>query len=173
MQVGSLQEHVKADYDASTQQVFAELGYDVQVGNLTLEPFAGLSHVKVDSDRFREHGGSTSLSSDSEKDRTTYSSLGLRARTASAEVAGVPLSVQSSLAWQRVLDEPGEKSRLSLNGYDSFTVKGVPLAQDTALVQLGVSAKLAPQASLDLGYSGQIGDGYSDHGVRLGLNIAF
>lgn len=173
VQVGSLQEHVKADYDASTQQVFAELGYDVQVDNLTLEPFAGLSHVEVDSDRFREHGGSTSLSSDSEKDRATYSSLGLRARTASAEVAGVPLSVQSSLAWQRVLDEPGENSRLSLNGYDSFTVKGVPLAQDTALVQLGVSAKLAPQASLDFGYSGQIGDGYSDHGVRLGLNIAF
>ena len=173
VQVGSLQEHVKADYDASTHQVFAELGYDVQVGNLALEPFAGLAHVEVDSDSFREQGGSTSLSGDSEKDRATYSSLGLRARTASAEVAGVPLSVQSSLAWQRVLDEPGESSRLSLNGYDSFTVKGVPVAQDTALVQLGVSARLAPQASLDLGYSGQIGDGYSDHGVRLGLNIAF
>lgn len=173
VQVGSLQEHVKADYDASTHQVFAELGYDVQVGNLALESFAGLAHVEVDSDSFREQGGSTSLSGDSEKDRATYSSLGLRARTASAEVAGVPLSMQSSLAWQRVLDEPGESSRLSLNGYDSFTVKGVPVAQDTALVQLGVSARLAPQASLDLGYSGQIGDGYSDHGVRLGLNIAF
>ena len=173
VQVASLLEHDKADYNASTQQVFAELGYDVQVGTLTLEPFAGLAHVKVDSDSFREHGGSTSLSGDSEKDRATYSSLGLRVRTASAEVAGLPMSVQSSLAWQRVLNKPDENSRLSLDGYDSFTVKGVPVAQDTALVQLGVSARLAPQASLDLGYSGQIGDGYSDHGVRLGLNIAF
>ncbi|MNJ77447.1 Extracellular serine protease precursor [compost metagenome] len=85
----------------------------------------------------------------------------------------MPLSVQSSLAWQRVLDEPSEGSRLTLAGYDSFSVNGVPVAQDTALVQLGVSAKIAPQASLDLGYSGQIGDGYNDHGIRLGLNIAF
>ncbi len=171
--VGSVQEHVKAKYDASTTQVFSELGYAVQAGDLTLEPFVGLAHVEVDSDSFSEHGGITALRGDREKGRATYSSLGLRASTPATEVAGVPLSVQSSLAWQRVLDEPSEDSRLTLAGYDSFTVKGVPITQDTALVQLGVSAKLAPQASLDLGYSGQIGDGYSDHGVRLGLNIAF
>ncbi|WP_095152643.1 autotransporter-associated beta strand repeat-containing protein [Pseudomonas sp. Irchel s3b5] len=173
VQVGSLGEHVKADYDASTSQVFGELGYAVQAADVTLEPFVGLAHVEVDSDSFSEHGGITALSSDSEKERATYSSLGLRASTPAAVVAGVPLSVQSSLAWQHVLDEPTDNSRLTLAGYDSFSVKGVSVAQDTALVQFGVSAKLAPQASLDLGYSGQIGDGYSDHGVRLGLNISF
>jgi outer membrane autotransporter protein len=173
VQVGSLGEHVKADYDASTSQVFGELGYAVQAGDVTLEPFIGLAHVEVESDSFSEHGGITALSSDSEKERATYSSLGLRTSTPAAVVAGVPVSVQSSLAWQHVLDEPTDNNHLTLAGYDSFTVKGVPVAQDTALVQFGVSAKLAPQASLDLGYSGQIGDGYSDHGVRLGLNISF
>ncbi|MEK1906993.1 MAG: autotransporter domain-containing protein, partial [Pseudomonas sp.] len=173
VQVGSLDEHLKADYDASTTQVFGELGYAVQAGELMLEPFVGLAHVEVDSDGFSEQGGSTALSGDSEKEQATYSSLGLRASTPLAVVAGVPLSVQSSVAWQHVLDEPTDNSRLTLAGYDSFTVKGVPVAQDTALAQFGISAKLAPQASLDLGYSGQIGDGYSDHGVRLGLNIAF
>lgn len=173
VQVGSLEERVKAEYDASTTQVFGELGYAVQAADLTLEPFVGLAHVEVDSDSFSEHGGSTALSGDREKERASYSSLGLRASTPVAVVAGVPLSVQSNLAWQHVLDEPTENSRLTLAGYDSFTIKGVPVAQDTALVQFGVSAKLAPQASLGLGYSGQIGDGYSDHGVRLGLDIAF
>ncbi|WP_164897260.1 autotransporter-associated beta strand repeat-containing protein [Pseudomonas alkylphenolica] len=173
VKAGSLQEHVKANYDASTRQVFGELGYAVQAGDLTLEPFVGLAHVEVSTDSFSEKGGSTALKGDSEKDRATYTSLGVRASTPAADVAGVPVSVQSSLAWQRVLDEPGESSRMTLAGYDSFTVKGVPVAQDTALVQLGVSAKIAPQASVDLGYSGQLGDGYSDHGVRLGLNIAF
>lgn len=173
VKVGSLEEHVKADYNVGTTQVFGELGYEIKAGDLALEPFVGLAHVEVDSDSFRETGGSTALSGDSEKARATYSSLGLRASTPAASVAGVPLSVQSSLAWQHVLDEPSESRRLGLAGNDSFSVKGVPVSRDTAVLQLGVSARIAPQASLDLGYSGQVGDGYQDHGVRLGLNIAF
>ena len=45
--------------------------------------------------------------------------------------------------------------------------------EDSALLQLGLNLQLTPQASLNLGYSGQVGDGNNDHGVRLGLNFAF
>lgn len=79
---------------------------------------------------------------------------------------------ECQLAWQHAFDEPSDDSALNLAGYDSFTVKGVPLAEDSALAQVDLGLPLALQASVELGYSGQIGDGNSDHGVRLGLNIA-
>ncbi|MDD0843064.1 autotransporter domain-containing protein [Pseudomonas sp. Gutcm_11s] len=173
VQVGTLRETVKAGYDADTTQVFGELGYALQLGELTLEPFAGLAHVEVDSDGFAEHGGDTALSGESEDDSIDYASLGLRAATPLGDIAGLPLNLHASLAWQHAFDEPSEDSRLSLAGYDSFTVKGVPVAEDGALAQLGLGLQLAPQANLQLGYSGQFGDGNNEHGVRLGLNVAF
>lgn len=173
VRAGTLRETVKASYDADTTQVFGELGYALQLGELTLEPFAGLAHVEVDSDGFAEHGGSSSLSGESEDDSVDYASLGLRAVAPLGDVAGLPLKLHASLAWQHAFDEPSDESRLSLTGYDSFTVKGVPVAEDSALAQLGLGLQLAPQASLQVGYSGQFGDGSSDHGVRLGLNVAF
>ncbi|MBD9415562.1 autotransporter domain-containing protein [Pseudomonas sp. PDM16] len=172
VRAGTLRETVKASYDADTTQVFGELGYALQLGELTLEPFAGLAHVEVDSDGFAEHGGSSALSGKSEADSVDYASLGLRAAAPLGDVAGLPLKLHAGLAWQHACDDPSDESRLSLTGYDSFTVKGVPVAEDSALAQLGLGLQLAPQASLQLGYSGQFGDG-SDHGVRLGLNVAF
>ncbi|WP_068829494.1 autotransporter outer membrane beta-barrel domain-containing protein [Pseudomonas sp. BMS12] len=173
VQVATLRNTLKADYDAETTQVFAELGYALQLGELRLEPFAGLAHVEVDSDDFREHGGIAALSVEGEDDSADYASLGLRAMAPLGDIAGQPLTLQTSLAWQHAFDEPGDESHFGLAGYDGFSVQGAPVAQDSALAQVGLNLQLAPQASLDLGYSGQFGDNNSDHGVRLGLNIAF
>lgn len=171
--VATLDETLKADYDATTTQVFAELGYGLALQSLALEPYVGLAHVEVDSDRFREHGGNAALNADSETDRIDYASLGLRASAALGQVAGREVHLQSSLAWQHAFDDPSSKSRMTLSGLDSFTVDGVPVADDSALLRVGLAVQLAPQASVDLGYAGQYGDGLRDHGVRLGVAVAW
>lgn len=173
VQVGSLEETVKAGYDATTTQVFGELGYALHVQNLALEPYVGLAHVEVDSDGFREHGGATALRGDSEKDRINYASLGLRASAPLGQLAGRALSLQSAVAWQHAFDQPASKSHMALSGFDSFTVEGVPVAEDSALLRLGLDLQLAPQASIDLSYAGQVSDDSRDHGVRLGVAIAW
>ncbi|MFV3411116.1 autotransporter domain-containing protein [Pseudomonas sp. NY15436] len=173
VQVGSLAEHDKAGYDANTTQVFGELGYAIAAGDFILEPFAGLAHVKVDSDSFKEHGGSTALRGNREQDEVTYGTLGLHASTALTTVGSVPLALLGTLGWQHAFDDLDPKRQLSFAGGDAFTVKGTPLAQDTALAQLGVTAQVASGTTVDLGYSGQFGDGYKDNGIRLGLNVSF
>ncbi|WP_315810333.1 MULTISPECIES: autotransporter outer membrane beta-barrel domain-containing protein [Pseudomonas] len=145
----------------------------VQAGDFTLEPFAGLAHVKVDSDSFKEHGGSSTLRSDSEQDEMTYGTLGLYSSTTLTTLGSVPLALQGTAGWQHAYDDLDPKRQLSFAGSDSFTVKGTPLAQDTALAQLGVTAQVASGTTVGLGYSGQFGDGYTDNGVRLGLNASF
>lgn len=173
VQAGGIAEHDKAHYDANTTQVFGELGYAIRAGDFTVEPFAGLAHVKVDSDSFKEHGGSTALAGKGEKDELSYGTLGLHASTAFTTVGSVPLALQGTLGWQHAFDDLDPQRQLSFARSQSFTVKGAPLAQDTALAQLGVTAQIACGTTVDLGYSGQFGDGYKDNGVRLGLNVSF
>lgn len=173
VQAGTIAEHDKASYDAKTTQVYGELGYAISAGDFNVEPFVGLAHVKVDSDSFTEHGGSTALRGEGEKDELTYSTLGLHASTPLTTVASVPLALQGTLGWQHAFDDLDAQRQLSFAGSQAFTVKGTPLAQDTAVVQLGVTAQVASGTTVDVGYSGQFGDGYKDNGVRLGLNVSF
>ncbi|WP_447755727.1 autotransporter domain-containing protein [Pseudomonas nicosulfuronedens] len=171
--VGSQKQKLKASYDADTTQVFAELGYRLRLAELELEPFAGIAHVEVHSESFNEHGGAAALHGDSETDRVDYTTLGLRAKAPLGSLFDRPLALTTSLAWQHALDVPEDESRMTLGDYGSFTVSGVPLARDTAVGRIGVSLQVAPQASVELGYSGQTGDGSRDNAARLGLNIAF
>jgi outer membrane autotransporter protein len=172
-QVGALRNTLKADYDADISQVFAELGYRLPFATVALEPFAGLAHVELDSDSFHEHGGLAALSAEQQDDSISYSTLGLRAAAPLGQVAGLPLSLHSSLAWQHAFDRPANDSQLGLVGYQHFSVEGAPVAQDSALVQVGLDLQLAPQANLQLGYAGNFGDDNRENGLRLGLHVTF
>jgi outer membrane autotransporter protein len=45
-------------------------------------------------------------------------------------------------------------------------VTGVPLAQDTALIEAGLDLSLSPTATLGATYAGQFGDGVQDNAVK-------
>ena len=68
-------ERLSARYDARSWQLFAEAGRKVQVGGLMLEPFAGVSHTNLASDGFSESGGDAALTSSSDTDNTTFTTL--------------------------------------------------------------------------------------------------
>lgn len=173
VRVDSIADHDKASYDAKTTQVFGELGYAIKAGDFTVEPYVGVARVTVDSDRFSEHGGATALSSDRQKDSVTYGTLGAHASTPLASVAGVPVSLQGTLGWQHAFDDLEPERDMAFAGGSQFTVQGAPLAKDTAVAQLGVTAQVAPGTRVEVGYTGQFGDGYKDSGLRLGLNVSF
>ncbi|OYX71911.1 MAG: hypothetical protein B7X99_17540 [Rhizobiales bacterium 17-65-6] len=50
-------DQLSADYDAGTFQAFGELGYKIETGFVSFEPFAGLAYVSLDTDSFTERGG--------------------------------------------------------------------------------------------------------------------
>jgi uncharacterized protein with beta-barrel porin domain len=47
-----------------------------------------------------------------------------------------------------------------------FTVFGVPLAEDSALIDAGLDFNLAPNVTVGVSYSGQFGDGVADNAVK-------
>ncbi|PMR71989.1 autotransporter outer membrane beta-barrel domain-containing protein, partial [Billgrantia endophytica] len=58
-------------------------------------------------------------------------------------------------------------------GGDAFTVAGTPIAENSGVVEAGISLTLNERTSLDLAYGGQYGDGMEDHGGRATFEWRF
>lgn len=51
-----------------------------------------------------------------------------------------------------------------------FGIFGVPLAEDSALIEAGLDLALSPNATLGASYAGQLADDIRDHAVKGRLN---
>ncbi|HEX7867531.1 MAG TPA: autotransporter domain-containing protein [Variovorax sp.] len=161
--------NMASKYDSTTSQVFGEVGHRVDLGSTTLEPFAGLAHVRLRSDAFLEQGGAAALYGFGGSIETTFSTIGLR--------AGMQLSdstrLRGVLGWRHAFGDTAPKSTLAFAGSLPFTLSGVPLAKNVAVLEAGMETLLRPNLSLNASYSGQFGDGLQDHGLKVSLNWSF
>lgn len=166
-------DRLSADYDSRTAQVFGEASYRVDLAPSTrLDPFASLAHVHLDTDAFSEEGGAAALGGQDGTTRTTFSTLGLRGSTG-FDVGGVALTGSGMVGWRHAFGDDTPESRLAFGDGGAFTVGGVPVAGDAAVLELGVGARFNPTAGLSLHYTGQFGDGTSDNGIAARLNVKF
>ena len=61
----------------------------------------------------------------------------------------------------------------ALQSGSSFTVAGVPLARNVAVVELGLATQLQRNVTLSASYAGQMGNGLRDHGLKIALGWEF
>lgn len=149
-------------YDAGTAQAFGELAYQFQVAQIGLEPFANLAYVSLHTDGFTERGGDAALQVQSDDVDTAFSTLGLRA--SSRFTAGsTDLTARGTLGWQHAYGEVNPRSAAAFAGGQAFSVSGVPVARDVAVVEIGLSAKAGKDSEFGLSYSGQLGAQTEDH----------
>ncbi|MGF7053652.1 outer membrane autotransporter protein [Bosea sp. OAE752] len=163
---------LKADYNAGTAQVFGELGYRVDLGRVAFEPFAGLAYVNLHTDGFRETSGAAALSSRGGDTNVGYSTLGLRAAT-SFDLRGVGLTLRGGLAWRHAFGDVTPTATLAFAGSTPFSVAGVPIAKDAALLEAGLDLAIGQSASLGLSYTGQLAQDAQDHAFKGVLAVRF
>jgi len=166
---------LKADYDANSTQLFAELGYAMPVGQASvLEPYAGLAWFSHRGKSFNESGGAAALHGQSQRDRITTFTLGLRGKTA-LEFSGKQARLSAGLGWRHAGGDVEAKRTLSFiqgNGA-AFTVAGSPVAKNAAVVDVGAELDLGKRAAMGLSYSGQFGNGNTDNTGSLYLKLRF
>lgn len=164
-----------ADYDGSTKQLFGEVGYGFAVEKLALEPFAGLSYTRIDTDGFSETGASAGLTGESSSMGVGNSALGLRLATDVALSNGMALQPHASAAWQYAFGDVTPEMQMAFLSAPaaSFTVAGVPLARNTALVDLGADLQLSERVRFGLSYLGQFADGVTVNAVQANLRWQF
>ncbi|MEJ1127102.1 autotransporter domain-containing protein [Variovorax sp. CCNWLW225] len=156
-------------YDSSTTQVFGELGHRIDLGAATLEPFAGLAHVRLRSDAFVEQGGLAALFGYGGRTDATFSTIGVRASMQASE----SIRLRGTLGWRHAFGGATPTSTHAFAGSVPFTLSGVPLAEDVAVLEAGIETQLRPNLALNASYSGQFGDRLQDHGFKVNLNWSF
>jgi len=73
-----------------------------------------------------------------------------------------------------VLGQSTDGARQAFNaGGPAFSISGVPLAQDSAIIEAGIDVKLAGNATLGIAYSGQLAGDIEDHGITGRLDWRF
>ncbi|TEA79319.1 autotransporter domain-containing protein [Allopusillimonas ginsengisoli] len=167
-----LSDRLSADYKANTFQVFGELGYGIELGDTRLEPFANLAYVAMHTDGYSEDGGAAALSGRSENMDVTFTTLGLRAEH-SLSLGATEATVRGTLGWRHAFGDTTPESTHAFSAGDAFTVAGVPIAKDSAVLEAGVDLNLTPNATFGLSYIGQIAGSARDHGVKANLAIKF
>ncbi|MDY0250041.1 MAG: autotransporter domain-containing protein [Pseudomonas sp.] len=166
-----LRQSLRSNYDVTSHQVFAELGYVMDMGaDLKLEPYANLSWTQTNSDSFTEKGGSAALQAQSQSSEKTTSTLGLRSQLS---LNNDQVQLDAGLGWQHHYGEVIPDTDLSFAGSSIYTVESAALGRDTALLDLGASYRIAPAITLRAGYSGQFGDNTSSNGANLTLKWDF
>ena len=163
---------LRATYGAGTFQVFGEAGYRVEVGQAAFEPFANIAYMSLSTKGFSETGGAAALTSTGLTNNVTATTLGLRAGSAFV-IAGLAGQARGTVGWQHAFTDTTPWANLQLAGGTPFTVNGVPIAKDAALLELGVDLRLSERASVGLGYTGQFASGAQDQSVRAAFNYKF
>ncbi len=167
-------ERQKADYDADTGQLFGEIAYPTQMGGVDLEPFAGLAFVSVESSGFRERGGpEASLRTGGFDQDVGYTSVGLRAAT-TVMWGAMAVTPHIEAAWLHAFDDvtPGASLAFATTGI-GFAIDGVPLAEDSAILDTGLDFAVSERLTAGVSYTGQYANSVSDNGVKGRLTWLF
>lgn len=167
-----LSDRLRADYHAGTTQVFGEFGYRLDWYRMALEPFVNLAHVHMHTDGFAESGGLAALTSIGTSTDTTFTTLGLRGAT-SFMLGTVATTARGTLGWRHAFGDVTPLSTFAFAGSSAFSVAGVPLAKDAAVVEAGLDFAVTRAATVGVTYGGQFGDNARDQNVRGTLAIKF
>ncbi|MGI9365336.1 MAG: autotransporter domain-containing protein [Rhizobiaceae bacterium] len=170
---GSLSEQLQASYKARTWQGFVELSHGFQINDInTLRPFAGISHIAMDSDGFTETGGSAALTAPSESLATSFTTLGLRS-SHKLETETMSAVLHTMAGWRHGFGDIDPTTSFTLADSDSFTISGAPIAEDAFIAHLGLAARLNNKVSLSLSWDGQFSASTASNGINAKLFARF
>ncbi|MFK3797526.1 autotransporter domain-containing protein [Pseudomonas sp. NPDC088444] len=164
----------KGDYDADSQQAFAELGYQMGSGRLNVEPFANLGYQRYHRDSYTEKGGAAALSVDSQSRDNFSSTFGVRLAQLTQLENGMSLTPRGSLGWRHTYGDVDSKTRQAfVLGGSAFSVEGTALDRDAMVVEAGLDLGISARHTLSVGYNGELGSNSRNHALMGQWQMSF
>jgi len=156
----------KGDYDADSQQAFAELGYALGSGRLSAEPFANLGYQRYHRDSYNEKGGAAALQVDGQTQDNFSTTFGLRLAHLSSLDNGMSLTPRMSAGWKHTYGDVSTSTQQAfLGGGTAFSVEGSSLDRDSLVLEAGLDLGISARHRVGLGYSGELGNNSRNHGL--------
>jgi outer membrane autotransporter protein len=169
---GDFSDHLRAKYNGTTAQAFAELGYQVRVGPAIIEPFASVGYIHLHTGGFAEAGGPAALTSGTDSMDDAVTTLGIRP-SSKVMLGAFPVTVRGMIGWQHTLGVVTTASTMSFAGGSPFRVTGAPIARDAAALEAGIDLAVRNNVSVGLSYGGQFSSGTTDQTARGTVRISF
>jgi outer membrane autotransporter protein len=167
-------DRLKSNYDANTQQLFAEIGYNLGHGNVSIEPFASIGYQRYQRDGYTEKGGDAALHVEGQTRANPSSSVGLRLAKTSHLANGMQLTPRLSASVKHTYGEVDNTTRQQLvKGGKSFEVIGAEMDRNSALLDAGLDLSLSARNTLGVGITGEAGSDSRSYGVMGQWRMAF
>jgi subtilase-type serine protease len=97
----------------------------------------------------------------------------LRGSTGFVLFGTMSATARGSLGWRHAYGDITPVSVVSLAGGNPFSIAGVPIAVDEAVVEAGFDLHVNGRTTIGFSYSGQFGSGATDQSVRGDLTVRF
>lgn len=168
----TLNEQLKADYDAGLSQVFAEGAWRYEVDALSIEPYANAAYVHLRTDAFGETGGAAALSSAAASYDQFYTTLGVRLEQP-VDLGAAPARLTGGLGWRHAFGDVAPDTGLAFAGFNAFGVSAAAVAREAVLLDAGIAIDFNPTSSLSIRYNGMLADGFNEQAVAARLGVQF
>ena len=167
-------EQVGAHYNSQTEDAFGELGYAMHYGRLSLQPYASVAYVRVNTDGVNEAGGVSALHIASNDVDAVLSDVGARAAMSFQLSPTMALQPYATAAWRHVYGDAQTTAAMTFESTsEPFNIKGAALDHDAGDLEAGLSLNTAIGAKLTAAYIGQISSNWQDHQAKLALSWSF
>ena len=165
-------QELQASVDGVNVALDIEAGRRFEIGAHRIDAVFGLAADQFSRDRVTEQGdASVALAFGAEQNAALRSRLGARYSTA-YQVAGVNLRPHAEGFWTHQFDGAVVGMNPTLHG-GAFEVRSPDSGPDSFDLGAGVTAQVSPGAEVYLSYAGVYGEDQIDHGVQLGLRMAW
>ena len=163
-------DRLKAGYDGRSAQAYADLSYRIDLSAVALEPFVNLAYVNLRTGGYRERRGRAACGRPDERDDLLdpgrAGHVALRTGRCAGRAAG-------SLGWRHATGDVKPRAAQAFSAGESFTVAGVALARNSAVIEAGLDLQATRKTRVGLAYQGLLSGSARDHGVRANLTVRF
>ncbi len=171
--IPGLSDTLTGNYKAGTFQIFGELGYGIELDtNTRLEPFINLAHVSLRRDGFAEQGGAGALSVARSSADSSFATLGITGEHNFA-LGVLDATSRGMIGWRHGFGDITPQSTHAFSAGNAFTIAGIPIARNTAVIEAGLDLDFTPDATFGISYRGEIGARHRDHGFTASLSVRF
>ena len=164
--------NLSASYQPRSTQVFGEAGYQIDLDPARIELFMGLAYVNLGMPYFTESGGVSALRVKGTDFSTTFSTIGVRGDK-QFNVGRTQVTLRGALGWRYALGDIAPSSTNAFITGSPFSVSGVPIARNAAILNAGFDIQISQHTSVGLYYQGQFGGGNQQNGINIQLSARF
>lgn len=160
------------DYNATVFQIFGEASYKgFNTESYQVEPYIGLSWLKVSADDFTENAGGYNMKTEIDDQNLGMANIGVRG--ALPFTAGsVAMKVRADVGYMQFFGDKEATAKVTVGDAGTASITGEELS-GMGMVGIGLDAAIGKNATFGVNYTGAFGSDITSHGIGAKLGIKF